>query len=447
MEEWIVPNQMFKREIPVRYEVDVFVAGGGPSGVTAAVAAARNGCSVYLAEAMGCFGGQGTAGLVPCFMRFTDGYHFLAAGLGEEILNNLRKEGGIGPDGEDVAERVDFRVEVLKRVYDDLVIGAGVQFTFNTNLIGVEVEDGKVSSVILSAKSGLFAVKAKMYIDCTGDGDLATWAGAPFEKGDEEGNMQAGTLCSLWSDIEWDGADRKDKSEKRLPLGFAEGMFTVEDRHLPGMLRVGRHTGGGNISHAFGVDNTDEVSVTKAYIESRKTILEYEQFYKKFMKGYDQMELVTTGSIMGIRETRRIMGDYVLCLDDFKNQAVFEDEIGRYSYPVDIHESKPGLESFQKFEAAFRGNLRYQPGESYGIPYRTLVPQGLSNVLVAGRCISCDRHIQGSIRVMPGCYITGQAAGAAASIAVKNNVDNRGVDVKELQHLLKSMGAYLPNAD
>jgi len=138
------------------------------------------------------------------------------------------------------------------------------------------------------------------------------------------------------------------------------------------------------------------------------------------------------------------MGDYVLNLDDFKARAVFEDEIGRYSYPVDIHASKPDAASYAEFEKEFR-TLRYGKGESYGIPYRVLVPQKLSNVLVAGRCVSTDRYLQGSIRVMPGCYITGQAAGVAAAIAIEKNTNTRGFPVTELQSRLKKMGAFLPN--
>jgi len=430
-----------RRTIPIRHEVDVFVAGGGPSGIAASVAAARQGRSVFLAERQNCLGGMGTSGLLPVFMQFSVGVNDLAGGIGKEIRTKLTEAGGNGP-----GSTLTIKAEVLKRVYDDLLVGARVGFSFLSQLIGVETTGDRVTSAILAGKSGLFAVRAKQYIDCTGDGDLAAWAGAPFEKGDAQGNMMAGTLCSLWSDINWDVAAKEGIpfQDKRLEQAFKDKVFTIEDRHLPGMMRVGKTVGGGNIGHTFGVDGTDERSVTQAMLWARKSLLEYERYYKKYLRGFEQMELVATGAMLGIRETRRIMGDYVLNLEDFKKRATFEDEIGRYAYPVDIHASRASTEDHQKFLQEFT-TLRYGKGENYGIPYRSLIPKKLSNVLVAGRCISTDRYMQSSIRVMPGCFITGQAVGVAAALAVEKGTDTRGVNVKELQSRLKAMGAFLPN--
>jgi len=428
---------VFNRAIPVKYDTDVFIAGGGPAGVAAALAAANTGAATFLAEGQACLGGLGTSGLIPAFMQFTDGINFLAGGMGEKILNKLKEEGG-----HESARHISLKVEVLKRIYDEFLQEAKVDFSFQTQLIGLEIDGKKVSHVILSSKSGIFAVRSKIYIDCTGDGDLSAWAGAPFEKGDIEGNMMAGTLCSLWAGIEWDNVVKPDG--RKLEEAFGDSVFTTQDRHLPGMWRVGNHTGGGNIGHTFGVDGTDEKSLTEALIKGRKLILEYEKYYKKYLTGFENMELISTAALLGIRETRRILGDYVLTLDDFKNRAVFEDEIGRYSYPVDIHAGKSDNTSYREYEENFR-SLRYGKGESYGIPYRALIPRGLSNVLVAGRCISTDRYMQSSVRVMPGCYITGQAAGTAAAIAVKNDTDTRGINIRELQKRIVSMGGYLPN--
>ena len=199
------------------------------------------------------------------------------------------------------------------------------------------------------------------------------------------------------------------------------------------------------MGHTFGVDGTDERSLTEALIVGRRLVPQYERYYKEYLKGFEKMELVATGSLLGLRETRRIMGDYVLCLEDFKSQAVFDDEIGRYCYPVDIHPMRADKAAYERFHAEWTA-LRYKDGESYGIPYRILLPKGLSNVWVTGRCVSTDRFLQGSIRVMPGCYITGQAAGMAAAMAVQADTDNRGVDTPALQKRLKDIGAFLPNA-
>lgn len=428
---------VFQRDLEVRHEVDVLVVGGGPAGVAAAVSAARQGAKVFLAEATACLGGLGTSGMVPAFMQFTDGVNFLAGGIGEEILNKMWEYGGKIEGSE-----YSIKVEALKRVYDDIVTEAGVDFTLHTQMVAVDAEDGLVNYVVFAAKSGMFAVKAKIYIDGTGDGDLCAWAGAEYEKGDENGEMMAGTLCSLWANIDWDRVVRPDN--RRLEEAIKDKIFTYEDRHLSGIWRTGKTLGGGNIGHTYDVDGTDERSLTKSLIWGRKSMTEFERYYREYLDGYEEMELAATGAILGIRESRRILGDYVMVLDDFINRASFDDEIGRYAYPVDIHPSDTSVEGFKKFEKEYY-NLRYKDGESYGIPYRALTPKGLQNVLVAGRCVSCDRYMQSSIRVMPGCYITGQAAGVAAAMAAEKNTDTRGIDIKELQSRLKAIGAYLPN--
>ncbi|MCL1794377.1 MAG: FAD-dependent oxidoreductase [Oscillospiraceae bacterium] len=429
-----MPNINYSKSVPIRHNVDVFVAGGGPAGVCAAVTAARLGNKVFLAEAAGCLGGLGTAGGVPVFMQFTDGVNFLADGIGREIHDKNRDLGKIGGC---------IKAEILKEIYEDMMKEAGAEFTYFTQLIDVASGGKYADAAILASKSGIFGVKAKIFIDGTGDGDLAVMAGAAYEKGDANGNMMAGTLCSIWAGIDWSKTNL-DKQEANLEVAFKDDVFTDKDRHLPGMFKIGETLGSGNIGHAFGVDGTDERSLTLAFVEQRKKLKEYETYYKNYLTGFEKMVLVSTSALMGIRETRRITGDYQLNLEDFKSRASFDDEIGRYCYPVDIHESSPDEEDNKIFKEEFY-SLRYAGGESYGIPYRVLTPKGLGNVLVAGRCVSSDRYIQGSIRVMPGCFITGQAAGAAASAAISKNTDTRGFEIKELQKKLREIGGYLPN--
>jgi len=431
----------------VRHHADVFIAGGGPAGMAAAVTAARQGCRVFLAEGHTCFGGMATAGMLPVICQFTDGMNFVSAPFGEEVYDRLFDAGGCGP----VAERglpPEFQIingEVLKRVYDDMATGADFDFSFQTQCISVLYEGPTITHAICHAKSGMFAIKADVFIDCTGDGDLANWVSAPFEKGDANGAMQPGTLCSLWAGVNWQKAFASGIPQgSRLEQAFKDGCFTVDDRHMPGIHYNGMDWGIGNLGHAFGLDGTDERSLTNALLESRKVVLEYESYFKKYLEGFEEMELVSTASLMGVRETRRILGDYVLNLDDFKKRAIFPDEIGRYSYRVDMHAVKADPAGYKEYDDDYNTYL-YNPGESYGIPYRILTPLGMDNLLVAGRCVSCDRYIHGSIRVTPGCYITGQAAGMAAVVAAEQRVSTRGIDVLDLQHRLKKIGAYLPN--
>ena len=433
----------FQRSIPVRHEVDVFVAGGGPAGTAAAVAARSQNASVYLAEAHTCLGGMGTAANVPVFMPVSDGVNFLPGGFGRRLLDRLKDEKPLRGPANDI--------EALKRVYDALLTEAGATFTFYTRLAAVEAQGGRVSHVLCAAPSGLSAVRAKIYVDATGNGDLAAWAGAPFEKGDAQGQLMPGTLCSVWTGIDWKTwhANRPKGPQPdghMLEKAFQDGVFTVRDEHLTGMYQLGDNLGAGNIGHTFDVDGTDEASLTKAMVWGRKSLKEYERYYREYLKGYEQAKLLSTGSMLGVRETRRITGDYVLNLEDYKQRAVFPDEIGRYAYSVDIHPLRPGKDTYEAHRKEFDEVLRYKKGESYGIPYRILTPKGLDNVLVAGRCVSTDQKVHGSLRVMPGCFITGQAAGIAAAMAAQQNISTHKVDVKDLQQRLKAFGGFLPNA-
>ena len=439
-----------QRQIDIRYQVDVCVLGGGPAGVAAAVTAARAGRRVLVVEGQGCFGGIGTAGALMVFCDMTDGVHFVSDGFGRAVYDRLWDAGGMGPGVQrKVEERgVIYQSEVLKRVFDDLVTESGAEYSFFTQFVDVLTAGERVEAVVCHAKSGFFAVQAQVYIDCTGDGDLCARAGVPFDKGDDDGGLQPPTLCSVWANIDWARVNAGGfglwKQEGELPRVFSDGVFTIPDRHLPGMVPIAPNIGGGNIGHIFGVDGTDERSVSPAMVWGRKLLLEYARFYKEYLTGFEEMVLVGTGSLLGVRETRRIHGDYQLSKQDFVSRASFPDEIGRFCYPVDLHSTQPDEAKFAEFQASF-ATYRYAPGENYGIPYRCLTPRGLTNVLMAGRCISMDRAIHGSLRVMPGCFITGQAAGLAAALSIEHATDTRGVDVRELQARLIGIGAYLPN--
>ena len=256
----------YSRTIPVKRTVDVFVAGGGPSGIAAAIAAARMGAAVFLAENLGAFGGMGTSGGIPFICRPTDGVNFLAGGIGREVYDRVFQAGGAAPEmvydrHPDSIGGFVYNPESLKRVYDDMMTECGADFTFSTRVIDVQKQEGFVTHAICAAPSGVFAVAAKIFVDATGDGDLAAKAGAPFEFGDRDGLAQASTLCSLWSGIDW---SRKRIWTDHLAVrkAFEEGVFEIPDPGLPGILHTRADSGWGNVGHLFGIDSRDECSLT-----------------------------------------------------------------------------------------------------------------------------------------------------------------------------------------
>ena len=199
-----------------------------------------------------------------------------------------------------------------------------------------------------------------------------------------------------------------------------------------------------NAGHLFGVDCLSDRGLTRAMIAGRKKAQEYMRFYREYVEGCEGLLHIATAAVLGVRETRRVAGRYTLTEADFMARAVFEDEIGRFNYPIDIHRSNPSLEDHEALVKEFTQSHRLGVGESYGIPYRCLVPQGCDNLLVSGRCISTDRKVQGSIRVMPCCFITGQAAGTAAALCAQAEVAPGELDAGLLRGTLREQGAYLP---
>ncbi len=442
-----------KREIPLDDSWDVIIVGGGPSGCTAAAAAAREGRRTLLLESTGSLGGMGTSGLVPAWCPFSDQQKVIYRGLAEKVFNASKaNRPQIKPTAVDW---VSIDPERLKRIYDDLVTEFGAEVRFHTMLAGVETgPGGVVESVIVNNKGGLQAFKAKVYVDCTGDADLAAWAGASFEKGEVgTGELQPATPCFELSNVDefhfnagkpWNSRSascpmKKIQDSGRYPL-IRDGHFCVS--------HVGPGTVGFNAGHLWNVDNTNPASLSKALMDGRKLAAQFrDALAEQVPQVFGNSFLVSTGALLGIRETRRIMGDYVLSIDDYLSRRSFDDEIARSCYCVDIH---PSIKELEK-EKAGKIDLdkryeHYAPGESHGIPYRCLTPKGLKNVLVAGRSISCDRPLQGAVRVMPSCLVTGEAAGTAAAQAVQqNDHDVHALNVGQLRERLKANGAYLPD--
>lgn len=438
--------QMKSRTIACDDSWDVIVAGGGPAGCAAAASAARQGAKTLLVEATGALGGMGTLGLVPAFCPFTDKERIIYGGMAETVLRQTMKQLPHVP--RDMFDWVPIDPELLKRTYDGLVSVNGASVLFGTMLAGVETDKkGGVEALLVANKSGLTALSADVFVDCTGDADLAAWAGAEYDKGDENGEMQPATLCFILTNVDMYGFGHcgklKDPSDAIIERIIASGKYPeIPDRHVCHCV-IGPGAVGFNAGHVWNVDNTDPLSMSKGMMEGRKIAKAFRDACAEFFpQAFADSFLAATGSLLGIRETRRIHGDYTLTIEDFVNRRSFPDEICRNAYYIDVHHKKSEIGIEKQIHATA---IHLKKGESHGIPYRCLTPKGLKNVLVAGRCISTDRAVQGSTRVMPVCLAMGEAAGMAAAMAAASDGDVRAVETARLRKALKEHNAYLPD--
>ncbi len=436
------------RDIQLNDEYEVIVAGGGPAGCAAAIASARRGAKTLLIEATGCLGGMGTMGLVPAWCPFSDKEKIIYKGIAEEIFK--ASNAGLDHVKPTDMDWVPIDPEHLKQVYDEKVTGSGAHVLFNTMLSAVEAEDGEVKTIIVSNKSGLTAYRAKVYIDCTGDGDLAVWAGAEVMPLEDDGGYQPATHCFELTNVDNYGylnGVRLHPGNTDSPIYkiVASGEYDIPDTHMCNNL-VYPGTVGFNAGHMWNVDNTDPESVSGALIKGRQMAHNMLRALKDHHPtAFANARVSHTAPLMGIRETRRILGDYVLTVDDYLARRTFEDEICRNCYYIDVHHraDEAALINSGKWDHEAR-DRRYGPGESHGLPYRCLTPKGLKNVLVAGRSISTERMVQGSTRVMPVCLAMGEAAGKAAAIAKgAANVDVHAIDVQLLRSQILEDNGYI----
>ena len=436
----------FNRTLPLNADYEVIVAGGGPAGCAAAAASARTGAKTLLLENAGALGGMGTIGLVPAWCPFSDGEKVIYKGIAEEVFEKTKA--AMPHIKQKATDWVSIDAEALKRIYDDLVTESGADVLFNTMVCAVNREGDDIANIVVSNKLGLTAYTARVFVDCTGDADLIAWAGGGFEYGDEENEVQAVTHCFQLSNVDQYAYQNNPLMHYSLldcPVYdiVRSGKYPlVVDGHSCNCL-VGAGTVGFNAGHMWSVHSTDPFSVSKALMEGRRLADQFHRGLQEFYpSAFASSYLSATAPAMGIRESRRVQGDYCLTVDDYMARRTFPDEVGRNSYYIDMHKSKTEREKELAGTLAKGDHVDYAPGESHGIPYRCLIPRGLNNVLTAGRNVSCDRQVLGSIRVMPPALVTGQAAGTAAALAALGGTGTRGVDTDALRSTLRAAGAY-----
>lgn len=413
---------------------DLIVVGAGLTGVAAAVSARRMGMEVLLIEKAGFAGGAPATCLINPFMPYStrrDGKKFaLSRGFFAELQTILRDTGGYQGD-----PREELHEEYVKLAMDRLLVREGVQPLFHACLCGVEKDGETITAVKVAAKCGVMTFRAKYFIDCTGDADLAMMAGCPFRLGRDEDHLcQPMTLCFRIGNIDIPTLDKNRPLMQKLYKQFQEEGKIRNPRenvlmfytHVDGMMHF-------NTTRVIKLDPTNPFDVTQAEMLAREQMFELYHFLRDNVPGCEKSQLVYSASEIGVRESRMIIGEYVLTQEDLINCVKFEDRIAAGNYDIDIHNPAGSGTSHYYFK----------DGTWYTIPYRALLPQNADNLLVAGRCISATHEAQASIRIMPIVATLGHAAGVAAGLAGKTGVGVKEIDVKQLQAHLESEGAFI----
>ena len=435
--------KMEGRNLPIAYDVDVLVVGGGPAGVAAAFAAARLGKRVLVVEQFNCLGGVATAGGHAHFSIFCAwaSQTRIAGGIPHELAQRIVDEGCGTRD----AHGVMFEIEGFKFILDKLARECGVQVLYYTFFCETIVENGAAVGAIIQNKSGRQVVLAKRIVDCTGDGDAAASAGAPFEIGrPADAKCQPMTLMFTIGGVDWPRVQKWRTSynmEHVWKQAQANGDMEPFQSVIMGFWWTPTRPDqvGINFTHITGVDSTKAEDLTAATIEGRRQAYHCIPVFRKYVPGMENCHMVSTPNTVGIRESRRILADLVLTEQDVLSGREWPDSIGYGSFFIDIHHiDGPGMD---------RTAFRPQPGFRYQIPYRILVPKGVGNILTGGRCVSVTHIALGSIRVMVQCMITGQAAGTAAAVSLEDGVPPRNVDVAKVQARLRAAGCILDEKD
>ena len=407
---------------------DVLVVGGGPGGVPAAVAAARNGARVLLVEAYGFLGGMATNALVHPYMKYNAGDTILTRGLFEEFVDILHADGAILDD------RKHFDAEPMKRLLDRFVLDSGADMLLHARAVGVLKKGDSIGAVRVFHKGGIEDIAADVVIDSTGDGDIAAWAGAKVEVGRSEDHAcQPMTTSFRMAGVDVKRIPARGEINRLYDAAKARGDVTNPRENVLFFRSVHSDVIHFNTTRIVGKSALDGWSLTDAEIEGRRQIDDMVRFLKKHIAGFEKAYLMKSGSQIGIRESRRVMGRYVLTAEDVLDARHFEDGISCASYDIDIH-NPAGTGTVIK---------RLKPGTYYTIPYRCLVPERVENLIVASRCISATHEAHSSLRVMPIVWGIGQAGGIAAAMCIKKRIAPKEVNAKELRKTLTDQKAFV----
>jgi hypothetical protein len=432
------------RQVPVAGEYDVVVLGGGPAGIAAAASAARGGASVLLVERYGFLGGMGTAAGVTNFCGLFANVHGevrrVVHGVADELLERIDRLGGLNAPhpvlGRTLAQAYD--TSAYKCAADDLLLDSRVRLLFHALAVAVAMRDtSTIDALVVETKSGRRAIRGRMFVDASGDGDLAAWAGAPWEKSEallyptlmfRVNGVDPARASAAMADI----PRLMEEAEASGAFRFPRRGAIVRPQKNPAEWRA-------NVTQIAApdgraMDGTDAEAWSAGEIEGRRQVRDYIRFLRARVPGFEQAYVLDIAPQVGIRETRRVLGEYALTGEDVLACASFDDTIGVNGWPLERHVAGDVEWSWPPIPESRGFNH---------LPYRMLVPRRIDNLLVAGRCASMTAAGQSAARVSGGCFVMGQAAGTAAAAALATGIQPRALAPRALQDRLERDGAYL----
>jgi hypothetical protein len=435
------------RNTPVLGEFEVVVLGGGPAGIAAAAAAARAGRSTLLIERYGFLGGMGTAAGVTNFCGLHANVHGqirqVVHGIADDLLARIAGLGGLCEphllfDGKIAAQAYDNAA--YKIAADEIVAGSGAQLLFHAQAVGVAMRSAsEIGALLVETKSGRGAIVGQRFIDCSGDGDLAAWAGAPYEKGDGAGGMLYPSTMFRINGVDpvaagaaYDTVGALMEAAEQQGRRFARKSPILRPQKNPGEWRANVT----QLSNPDGsaVDGTNAEQLSWSEVQGRRQIVDFFEFLRASAPGFEHAYILEIAPQVGIRETRRVVGEYQLSETDVLGCASFADSMGVNGWPIENHVAGDVVFKFQDIPASRGFNH---------LPYRMIVPLAIDNLWVAGRCASMTHLGQSAARVSGACFVMGQAAGTAAHLSLQSGLAPRAIDVPALQRALEQGGAWL----
>lgn len=427
--------------VPEIADVDVLVVGGGSAGCSAAIAAARGGARVLVVEKSARLGGIGTAVLDTFYGFYTPGENRkVVGGIGDEVVAALTAQNAafIRPNTYGAGGGVTYNPEILLGVWDRLVTDAGAQVLFHSVVVDVvhAATDDRLTGVLVANKNGICRVAARYIVDASGDADVCAFAGAGFDGAETGEQVQALTTTFRLANVDTDAARSFPKEElfARMAAGAAAGRYDLPRQEGSIHRTPVEGVSLANMTRVENIDPTDVRALSAAEIQGRRQVGQYVRFLQDEIPGYRHAELVGLGMHIGVRESRRIHGEYQLTADDVLSARRFEDSVASCGAPIEDHTG--GTDTVWKY---------IPDSGTYDIPFRVLLPVGLSNVVVAGRCLSATHEAHASCRSIAQCLAMGQAAGTAVAQALPSGGALREIDIGRLQEQLLADGAVLEN--